>query len=108
MEDYLRLAEDGTRQPQKRGGKGLKAYHITEKTGPIAGVRVVGEEDDVMLIEDGGVIIRMAASDINIYKRDTQGVIVMRVDEGSRVISIERVDREEEAGEPEQASEESI
>ena len=75
---------------------------------PIAGVRVVGEEDDVMLIEDGGVIIRMAASDINIYKRDTQGVIVMRVDEGSRVISIERVDREEEAGEPEQASEESI
>ena len=108
VEDYLRLAEDGTRQPQKRGGKGLKAYHITEKTGPIAGVRVVGEEDDVMLIEDGGVIIRMAASDINIYKRDTQGVIVMRVDEGSRVISIERVDREEEAGDPEQASEESI
>lgn len=94
--DYLRTAEDGTRQPQKRGGKGLKAYHITEKTGLIAGVRVVCEEDDVMLIEDGGVIIRMPASDINIYRRDTQGVIVMRLEDGNRVISIERVEREEE------------
>lgn len=99
VEDYLRTGDDGVRQPQKRGGKGLKAYRLTEKTGPIAGVRVVCEDDDVMLIEDGGVIIRMAASDINIYSRDTQGVIVMRVGDDSRVISIERVEREEEDAE---------
>ena len=104
VEDYLRLGEDGERQPQKRGGKGLKAYRITEKTGPVAGVRVVSDEDDVMLIEDGGVIIRMRASDINIYQRDTQGVHVMRLEDGSRVISIERVDREE----PEQTEEENV
>ena len=104
MEDYLRLGEDGERQPQKRGGKGLKAYRITEKTGPVAGVRVVSDEDDVILIEDGGVIIRMRASDINIYQRDTQGVHVMRLEDGSRVISIERVDREE----PEQTEEENV
>ncbi|MFI3313341.1 MAG: DNA gyrase subunit A [Eubacteriales bacterium] len=96
VDEYLRTSEDGEKTPQKRGGKGLKAYHLTEKTGLLAGVRVVDENDDVMLIEDGGVIIRMAASDINTYKRDTQGVIVMRVAEGNRVISIERVDREEE------------
>jgi len=94
--EYLRLAEDGTRQPQGRGGKGMKNYNITAKTGKVAGVRVVSEEDDIMLIENGGVIIRMPATDINVYKRDTQGVIVMRVEEGNRVIAVERVEREEE------------
>ena len=49
-----------------------------------------------MMIENGGVLIRMAAEDINIYKRDTQGVILMRIEQGSRVISVERVDREPE------------
>ena len=102
VEEYLRTGEDGTRQPQKRGGKGLKAYNLTEKTGPIAGVRVVCDDDDVMLIEDGGVMIRMAASDINIYKRDTQGVIVMRIDEGNRVIALERVEKEESGEETEE------
>ncbi len=96
VDEYLRSSEDGTKMPQKRGGKGLKAYHITEKTGLLAGVRVVCDQDDVMLIEDGGVIIRMAASDINVYKRDTQGVIVMRIAEENRVISVEKVEREDE------------
>ena len=50
-----------------------------------------------MLIENGGVIIRIPASSINVYKRDTQGVIVMRIDEGNKVVSIERVEQEEEA-----------
>ena len=49
-----------------------------------------------MLIENGGVIIRVPASSINVYKRDTQGVIVMRIDEGNKVVSIERVEQEEE------------
>ena len=59
---------------------------------------MVGDNDDVMLIENGGVIIRIPASSINVYKRDVQGVIVMRIDEGNKVVSIERVEQEE-AGE---------
>ena len=81
---------------QNRGGKGLKNYNLTAKTGLVAGVAVVDDNDDVMLIENGGVIIRMAASDINTYGRGTQGVILMRVEEGNEVISIQRTDQEEE------------
>ena len=96
LTEYMRLDETGERRPQQRGGKGLKNYNITAKTGRIAGIAIVSDEDDVMLIENGGVLIRMAASDINVYKRDTQGVILMRVEEGNRVISIERVNPEQE------------
>ena len=96
LTEYMRLDENGNRRPQQRGGKGLKNYNITAKTGKIAGVAIVSGEDDVMLIENGGVLIRMSASDINVYKRDTQGVILMRVEEGNRVISIECVDPEQE------------
>ena len=96
IKEYLRLSEDGTRQPQNRGGKGLKNYNITAKTGPVVACRVVGENEDVMLIESGGVIIRMPASDINIYKRDTQGVILMRVEGDSQVIGVEKIDQQEE------------
>ncbi len=96
IEEYMRLGDDGARRPQQRGGKGLKNYNITAKTGRIAGVAIVDDEDDVMLIENGGVLIRMAAADINVYKRDTQGVILMRVEAGNRVISVDRVDREPE------------
>ena len=96
IEEYMRLGDDGVRRPQQRGGKGLKNYNITAKTGRIAGVAIVDDEDDVMLIENGGVLIRMAAADINVYKRDAQGVILMRVEAGNRVISVDRVDREPE------------
>ena len=96
LAEYLRTGPDGEKIPQSRGGKGLKNYNITSKTGNIAGCRVVGDRDDVMLIENGGVIIRIPASSINVYKRDTQGVIVMRIDEGNKVVSIERVEQEEE------------
>ena len=96
LAEYLRTGPDGEKIPQSRGGKGLKNYNITSKTGNIAGCRVVGDKDDVMLIENGGVIIRIPASSINVYKRDTQGVIVMRIDEGNKVVSIERVEQEEE------------
>ena len=92
----VRVGEDGQRRPQNRGGKGLKGYNITAKTGRIAGVAIVDDADDIMLIENGGVLIRMAAADINIYGRDTQGVILMRLEAGSRVISVDRVDREPE------------
>ena len=99
LSEYLRTAADGSRTAQQRGGKGLKNYNITDKTGLVAGCRVVAEDDDVMLIESGGVIIRVPASSINVYKRDVQGVIVMRIEEGNQVVSVERIDNiaEEEA-----------
>ena len=95
LPEYLRTGPDGEKIPQSRGGKGLKNYNITPKTGNIAGCRVVGDNDDVMIIENGGVIIRVPAASINVYTRDVQGVIVMRVDEGNKVVSIERVEAEE-------------
>ena len=97
--EYLRTGPDGQKIPQGRGGKGLKNYNITAKTGCVAGCCVVGESDDVMLIENGGVIIRIPANTINIYKRDVQGVIVMRVDEGNKVVAVQGVANEEAAEE---------
>ncbi|MBP3683953.1 MAG: DNA gyrase subunit A [Oscillospiraceae bacterium] len=100
LSEYLRTGADGTKVAQGRGGKGLKNYNITAKTGIVAGCRVVADNDDVMLIENGGVIIRIPASSINVYKRDVQGVIVMRIEEGNQVVSLERVENiEEEAAE---------
>ena len=96
LPEYLRTGPDGEKIPQSRGGKGLKNYNITPKTGNIAGCCVVGDNDDVMIIENGGVIIRVPAASINVYKRDVQGVIVMRVDEGNKVVSLERVEQDEE------------
>ena len=96
LTEYLRTGADGEKIAQGRGGKGLKNYNITPKTGLVAGCRVVGENDDVMLIENGGVIIRIPAASINIYKRDTMGVIVMRIEEGNKVVSLERVENMEE------------
>ncbi|MCI6850948.1 MAG: DNA gyrase subunit A [Clostridiales bacterium] len=95
LPEYLRLGPDGEKIPQSRGGKGLKNYNITPKTGLVAGCCVVGERDDVMLIENGGVIIRVPASSINVYKRSVQGVIIMRIEEGSQVVALERVENEE-------------
>ncbi len=92
LAEYLRTGPNGEKTAQSRGGKGLKNYNITPKTGNVAGCRVVGENDDVMLIENGGVIIRIPASSINVYKRDVQGVIVMRIEEGNQVVSLERVE----------------
>jgi len=99
LSEYLRTGPDGEKIPQGRGGKGLKNYNITPKTGNVAGCRVVGETDDIMVIENGGVIIRTPVSNINIYKRDVQGVIVMRIEEGNQVVSIERVENIEESAE---------
>ncbi len=96
LAEYLRTGPDGEKIPQLRGGKGLKNYNITPKTGKIAGCRVVSDTDDVMLIENSGVIIRIPASTINVYKRDVQGVIVMRIDEGNELVAMERVEAEEE------------
>jgi DNA gyrase subunit A len=92
LSEYLRTGADGEKVAQSRGGKGLKNYNITPKTGNVAACRVVSDTDDVMLIESGGVIIRTPVANINVYKRDVQGVIVMRIEEGNKVVSIERVE----------------
>ncbi len=94
LTEYLRTGPNGEKTPQSRGGKGLKNYNITPKTGNVAGCRVVSDTDDVMLIENSGVIIRIPAASINVYKRDVQGVIVMRIEEGNQVVSLERVEGE--------------
>ncbi len=97
--EYLRTGPDGEKCAQSRGGKGLKNYNITPKTGLVAGCRMVEENDDVMLIENGGVIIRVPASSINIYKRDVQGVIIMRIEEGNQLVALERIENVEERAE---------
>ncbi len=94
LSEYLRTGADGEKTTQSRGGKGLKNYNITPKTGLVAGCVMVGDNDDVMLIENGGVIIRVPASSINVYKRDVQGVIVMRIEEGNKLVSLECVPTE--------------
>ena len=89
VESYLRGEE-----LQSRGGKGMRNYRLTEKTGPVAGAAVVSDTDDIMLIESGGVILRTPVKNINIYGRDTQGVILMRVEAGNRLIAVQRVEAE--------------
>ncbi len=86
-----------------RGGLGIKNYNVTDKTGKIADVLVVNDEDDILVITDDGTIIRMSAANISLLSRATQGVRIMRIMEGSRVICIEKTDREEEAAEETEA-----
>ena len=90
MDEYIR--GDG---PQKRGGYGLKGYNCTDKTGALVGLKVVSDNDDVLVINDAGVIIRMACREISCYSRGAQGVKLMNLPEGVKVISIARTDHEE-------------
>ena len=103
IEEYIRSGGE----PQHRGGFGLRGYQITEKTGKAAGVKVVREDDDILIISDDGTIIRMAAADVNVYSRTAQGVRVMRVSEGTKVISLARVPQEEDKNQTEEATEET-
>ena len=80
---------------QNRGGMGLKNYNITDKTGFIADVKVVSEDEDLLVISDDGTIIRMDIGSISLLGRSTQGVRVMRLSDDSRVISIALTDKEE-------------
>ena len=94
--DYIR----GGEEPQHRGGSGMKNYNITDKTGPVAAVKVVHESDDVLVVSDDGVIIRMEAAGISELGRATQGVRIMRLSEGARVISVALTDRAESEDAP--------
>ncbi|MBU5435384.1 DNA gyrase subunit A [Pseudoflavonifractor sp. MSJ-37] len=95
MDEYIR--GDG---PQKRGGYGLKGYQVTAKTGPVAAMKVVSDDDDILIISDDGTIIRTHAAGISIYSRAAQGVKVMSLNEGVKVISIARTEHEDEEALP--------
>ena len=101
MDEYIRAGG-----LQKRGGYGLKGYNVTDKTGPVVGVKVVSDSDDVLVINDAGVIIRMAVSGISTYGRTAQGVKIMNLEDGVKVISFARTDHEED--EEETAPEEGL
>ena len=83
---------------QTRGGFGSKNYRITEKTGSVACAAVVQDKDDALMISDDGTIIRTAVSGINLYGRVTQGVHIMTVAEGGKVISLATTCDEDEEG----------
>ena len=94
--EYIR----GGEEPQHRGGSGMKNYNITDKTGPVAAVKVVQDSDDVLVVSDDGIIIRMEAAGISELGRATQGVRIMRLSEGARVISVALTDRAESEDAP--------
>ena len=90
---------------QTRGGKGILTYRLTEKTGKLAGIKVVTDKDDVMLISYGGTIIRIAVKDISRMGRTTQGVTLMRMEEDVILVGIARIEEEQDTNEDENIEE---
>ena len=101
---YGRKSEFDDYRVQTRGGKGITNYR-TEKYGKVAAVKVVTDEDDIIIIASNGIIIRVAVAEISQFARPSKGVRVMRLDEGERVLSISPTphDEEEETVAPEAA-----
>ncbi len=81
---------------KNRGGKGVACQNITEKTGKLAAIITVSDDDDIMVITNEGTIIRMSVSDINVYSRTATGVILMRLDDGAYINNITRLEKDEE------------
>ena len=103
--DYLLIVSEkgmgkrtsiGEFTPQNRGGKGVKCYKITEKTGNVVGVKAVNEDNEVMMITTEGIIIRISCSDISILGRITSGVKLMNLDENVSIASIAKVREKKE------------
>lgn len=92
---FGRLSGQDNYRVQKRGGKGLLNYH-TEKFGLVAAIKVVDMEDDIILISEDGVIIRIAASSVRVCARPSKGVRVMKLAEGGKVVTLARVPHEED------------
>jgi len=93
---YGKRTRIGEYSVQNRGGQGLKTYQITQKTGEIVGAKKVTGEEDILLVSDDGTIIRMPVSDISVIGRVSQGVRVMRVEEGSRIVCVTATERDED------------
>ena len=89
---------------QSRGGKGITNYKLSEKTGLVVGIRTVTEEEDLLLISSDGILIRMAASDVSLIGRSTQGVRLMRLSDGVDIVNLATADKEPETEEAEGGS----
>ncbi len=113
-EDILTVTENGfgkrtktdEYRRQSRYGKGILNYNITDKTGAVAGIIMVSDNDDAMIISNDGVIIRMPAKDISSYGRVTQGVILMRLSDEVKVIAVASAEHEDEEEAEGEAAEE--
>ena len=87
-----------------RGGKGVKTLNITEKTGKLIAIKGVTDSDDLMIINKSGIIIRMAVSDLRVMGRATQGVRLIKINEGDAIAAVTKVDVEEEGQELEESN----
>ena len=92
---------------QNRGGKGVKCYKITEKTGNVVGVKSVNEDDEIMIINTEGIIIRMKCNGISVLGRVTSGVKLINLPEGNVVASIAKVRKGDEEDQQEEENEEA-
>lgn len=102
---YGKRTEIGEYRLQTRGGKGVRVGVLNEKTGNVVNLKLVSENEDVMIIADNGTVIRLNVDSISKIGRNTQGVKLMRMkDESSRVVSFTVVDRDEEEGENSETS----
>ncbi len=93
---------------QGRNGTGVRAMQLTEKTGYLAAQLTVADEDDIMLITDDGTIIRMAAADVRLSGRATQGVRLMRLSDGARIVAVAKAEQEQAEDADENALEEAV
>ena len=93
---YGKRTDPDEYREQGRGGMGIKAMQLTEKTGDLAALMFVHEDEDILLITDDGTIIRARAADVRLCGRSTQGVRIMRLAEGSTVVGVCRAEKEEE------------
>ena len=103
---YGKRSQIGDYRLQTRGGKGIMNYNITERTGNIAAISVVDDNNDILLLTSGAAVLRTAVSEIPVLSRTTQGVRIVRLEEGVRIIDISRTEKEEsaEAEKPEESS----
>ena len=90
---------------KNRGGGGVICHNLTDKTGLLAGIIAVDDEDDIMMITDSGIIIRTPASGVSIYSRTASGVIMMRLEEGQKLVNVTKTAKEEEKTEEEGSEE---
>jgi DNA gyrase subunit A len=93
---YGKRTHEGEYRAQYRGGRGIKTMNITEKTGCLSALKVVTGEEDLVIINSDGVIIRIDTNEISRMSRNTQGVTLMRVEEGGHVVSVAKAKKEEE------------
>ena len=97
-----RTSFEDFREMKHRGGKGVTCHKLTKKSGELAAIQTVDDDDDVMMITDKGTIIRMSVSDINVYSRTAGGVIVMRISDDTRIVTLSRLEKIEEIEEAEE------